>query len=241
MLRRLLWGRPRRRAGLSLALLFFGAFSCFGATATIVLGAPASWFRAREVAALPQPQPAELPGLAPGTAMLVQAQLPPDAPTSTPHGLALFAVEERTRRAPTRQTGEERSPNSGSGSWERVTPPPATVALQLSNAEMLDVQLSPDISLLNGQEIAGETTPQADGSERQRRYVGYLPGRTLTLEGTWEGDNRFTAQVSYAGTPADYVEYRANQPGMMLLYGVLCCLVSLVLLGVGGVLRLAGR
>jgi hypothetical protein len=241
MLRRLLWGRPRRRAGLSLALLVFGAFSCFGATAIIVLGAPASWFRAREVAALPQPQPAELARLAPGTAMLVQAQLPPDAPTSAPHSLALFAVEERTRRAPTRQTGEERSSNNGSGTWERVTPPPATVALQLSNAEMLDVQLSPDISLLNGQEISGETTPQADGSERQRRYVGYLPGRALTLEGTWEGDNRFTAQVSYAGTPADYVEYRANQPGLMLLYGVLCCLVSLVLLGVGGVLRLAGR
>jgi hypothetical protein len=94
---------------------------------------------------------------------------------------------------------------------------------------------------MNGQEIEGETQQQADGSQREQRYVGYLPGRALTLEGTWEGNNRFTADVSYAGAPADYVDYRASQPGMMLIYGLFCCVVSLALLGTGGVMWLMGR
>jgi hypothetical protein len=173
--------------------------------------------------------------------MLLSAQLPPDAPTSAPHGLALFYVEERSSRTPTRQPGEDRPPGSGSGTWERVEPPPATVELRLSNDAPLDVQLAPGVQLLNGQQIEGEPQTQADGSQRERRYVGYLPGRALTLEGTWEGDNRFTASASYAGAPADYVDYRANQPGMMVFYGLFCCVVSVLLLGVGGVLRLVGR
>lgn len=241
MLRRLLWGRPRRHAGLSLVLLFFGAFGCFGAAMAIFLGAPASWLRAREVATLPQPQPAELANLVAGTDMLLSAQVPPARPARAPHGLALFYVEERTRHTSTSQPGEDRSPGSGSGNWQRVVPPPAAVELHLSNGEPLDVQLAPDIQLLNGQEIEGVPQQQADGSLREQRYVGYLPGRVLTLEGTWEGNNRFTAHASYAGAPTDYREYLANQPGLMVFYGLFCCVVSLVFLGVGGVLRLVGR
>lgn len=241
MLRRLLWGRPRREAGLSFILLLFGVFGCFGSTMALLLGAPASWMRAREVASLPQPQPAELTSLAPGSEILLRAQIPSDAPTSTPHDLALFYVEERTSRTPMPQTGEEPPPDSGTGSWERVTPPPAVIELSLSNDEPIDVQLAPDIAFLNGQTIEAEPQQQADGSQRERRYIGYLPGRTLTLEGTWEGDNRFTANVSYAGTPADYADYLADQPGLMVLYGLFCCVVSLGLLIVGGVLRLMQR
>jgi hypothetical protein len=207
----------------------------------IVLGAPTSWMRAREVAALPQPQPDELASLAPGTHILLTAQLPPDAPTSTPHGLALFYEEERTRSAPTRQSGEAPPSSSRSGNWERVSPPPAAVELLLSNNEPLDVQFAPDIQFLNGQEIEGETQQQADGSQREQRYVGYLPGRALTLEGAWEGNNRFTAHVSYAGAPTDYVDYRASQPGMMVFYGLFCCVVSLALIGGGSILWLIGR
>jgi hypothetical protein len=222
-------------------LLFFGVFGCIGASTLILLGAPSSWMRQREVAALPQPQPSELASLAPGTEMLLSAQLPPDAPTSEPHGLALFYVEERARNTPTRQAGEDRSPDSGSRSWERVTPPPAMIEMRLRNDEPLEVQLAPDIQLLNGQEIAGEVQEQADGSERERRYVGYLPGRALTLEGTWEGDDRFTARAAYGGAPADYVDYLASQPGMMVLYGLFCCVISLALVGVGGVMWVMGR
>jgi hypothetical protein len=208
---------------------------------TIALGAPTSWMRAREVAELPQPQPDELASLAPGTHILVSAQLPPDAPTSPPHGLALFYEEERTRGTPTRQSGEDTPSSSGAGNWERAAPPPAEVELLLSNDEPLDVQFAPNVQFMNGQEIEGETQQQADGSQREQRYVGYLPGRALTLEGTWEGNNRFTADVSYAGAPADYVDYRASQPGMMLIYGLFCCVVSLALLGTGGVMWLMGR
>jgi hypothetical protein len=207
----------------------------------LLLGAPASWMRAREVAALPQPQPAELMSLAPGSEILLRAQIPADAPTSTPHGLALFYVEERPDRAPTRQASEDATPDSRSNTWERVTPPPATIELALSNDEPIEVQLPPDISFLNGQTIETEPQQQADGSQREQRYIGYLPGRTLTLEGTWEGDNRFTANVSYAGTPADYADSLANQPGLMVFYGLFCCVVSLGLLIVGGVLRLVQR
>ncbi len=241
MLQRLLWGR--RQAGISLVLLFLGVFGCFGATMAIFLGAPTSWLRAREVAALPQPQPAELASLTPGTTMLLRAQVPPDAPTDAPHGLALFYAEERASRPPTQQAGEDRPPNSNSSAWERVEPPPVQVELLLSNNEPLTVQLTPDIQFLNGQEVevAGEPTQQADDDQRERRYVGYLPGRALTLEGTWEGTNQFTASASYAGAPADYVDYIGDQPGMMVLYGLFCCVVSLVFMGAGGVLWLLGR
>jgi len=239
MLRRLLWGR--RQAGISLVLLFLGVFGCIGATTAIFLGAPASWMRAREVAALPQPQPAELTSMSPGTAMLLRTQVPPDAPTDESHGLALFYVEERASRSPTRQAGEDQAPDSNSRSWERVEPPPVEVELLLSNNEPLDVQLTPDIQFINGQEIAAEPPQQTNGDQRERRYVGYLPGRALTLEGTWEGNNRFTANASYAGAPADYVEYIGDQPGMMVLYGLFCCVVSLVFMGAGGILWLLGR
>lgn len=238
MLRRLLWGRPRRQAGLSLVLLIFGVLGCFGSTMAILLGAPASWLRAREVASLPQPQPEELASLSPGTEMLLLAQLPPDVATSAPHGLALFYVEERNSDPPTRQAVEVSTPDSSIDTWERVTPPPATVELRLSNDEPIDVQLSPNILLLNGQQIEDESQQQADGNQRERRYVGYLPGRALTLQGTWEGKNRFTANVSYAGAPAEYTDYLSDQSGLMMLYGMFCCTISLGLLVVGGVLRL---
>jgi hypothetical protein len=216
-------------------------FGCFGATMAIFFGAPTSWMRAREAAALPQPAPAELASLSSGTAMLLQAQVPPDAPTNEPHGLALFYAEERTSRTPTRQAGDERPPERISSAWERVEPPPVQVELRLSNDEPLNVQLPPNIRFLNGQEIEGEPQQQVDDGQRERRYVGYLPGRSLTLEGTWEGNNRFTANVSYAGTPTDYVDYLDNQSGRMVLSGLFCCVASFVFMGAGAILWLLGR
>ena len=85
----------RRRRGLSVLFLVLGALSCLMFVPATMLGAPFSWVRSREVAALARPEPEALAALAPGTQVLIVAQLPPAAPAG-PHGLALFTVERRS-------------------------------------------------------------------------------------------------------------------------------------------------
>ena len=70
--------------------------------------------------------------------------------------------------------------------------------------------------------------------------MGYLPGQTPTIEGTWEGSGLLTARTGYAGTPADYTAYLARQPWQMLLAGIVCGGLGISLLVVGFALRLVG-
>ncbi len=102
------------------------------------------------------------------------------------------------------------------------------------------VQFSAKTALLNTQQFEpGDQEGSGDGG-RERRYVGYLPGQTLTVEGTWEGNGLLTARSCYAGTPDDYKASLARQPWLMLLTGIICGGLGITLLGVGFALRLLG-
>jgi hypothetical protein len=115
--------------------------------------------------------------------------------------------------------------------------------MQLVNGALLTVQLPQKPSFLEAQRFEEEEAPaKANGPQRERRYVGYLPGQTLTVEGTWEGNDRLTARVFYAGTPDDYLNFLTyTQPGGALMMGAFCSVLGIFLLLAGGVLRLLGQ
>lgn len=183
---------------------------------------------------LPRPEePAELRAFSPGTSVLVVAQLPPDA-TAGPYGLALFYTEYREKSDEDDKTG---TPGGTSSSWRTERPPPARVTMLLEDGTPLLVQISRKTSFLKAQQFEEEDWL----TDKERRYVGYLPGQTLTVEGTWEGNDLLTARTFYAGTPDDYLSFLASQPGVVLLIGMVCGGVGIGLLAIGGILRLLGR
>jgi hypothetical protein len=113
--------------------------------------------------------------------------------------------------------------------------------LLLSNGRPLSVQFSSQTAFLNAQRFEEESVESLVGSGRERRYVGYLPGQALTVEGTWEGGELLTARTCYAGTPEDYSTYLARQPWIMLAAGVTCGGLGVSLLVIGFALRLLGK
>lgn len=174
---------------------------------TIVFGPSYGWIRAREVASLAQPEPSELDTLAPGTRMLIVSQVPPDAPPG-PHGLALFYVEARQQDNAT-QDGKQNASTNRSSAWKMETPPQRTEIL-LTNGKPLSVQFSAKTNFLNAQQF--EEGLEGSGDEKgERRYVGYLPGQTLAVEGAWEGNGLLTVRSCYAGTPDEYAASLARQ------------------------------
>ncbi len=218
-----LWRRRRRSGGLSTLLVILGIFSCITATTLSVIGAPLAWWRAREVASYPQPQPSELGTIAAGTPVLLAARLPVDGAVGA-HGLALYKVEVF------RDAQEDTDTAAG---WRLETPPPARVPLLLADDRRITAQLPENIALTNAETFESE--------ERKVRTIGYLPGQALTVEGTWEGRDLITATSLYAGTPEAYVEYRRNQPGISLLGAGFCGSVSLGLFVVALALHLSGH
>lgn len=231
-----LLGRRRRSSGLSILLLLAGALSCLMAFPTIVFGPSFAWVRAREVASLAQPGPSELDALAPGTRVLIVSQVPPDAPPG-PHGLALFFVETR-QQGTAIQDGEQDLSTNPSSAWQMETPPQRTEIL-LTNGNSLSVQFSAKTNFLNAQQF--EEGLEGSGDENgERRYVGYLPGQTLAVEGIWEGNGLLTARSCYAGTPDEYAASLARQPWLMLLMGLICGGLGISLLGIGFAMRLLG-
>ncbi|MGB0389605.1 MAG: hypothetical protein ACPGWR_32695, partial [Ardenticatenaceae bacterium] len=128
-----------------------------------------------------------------------------------------------------------------------VEPPPPRFEMLLEDGSSLSVQFSPTLrqaqgapSFLNAQSFETEEE-NGQPNRAERRYVGYLPGQTLTVEGRWEGNGLFTADASYAGRPDDYVEYLRTQIGASFLMGIMCGGIGLVLLLVGGFMRMIGR
>lgn len=240
-----LTGRRRRRAGLSVMLLVVGVLGCLCSLQFVVFGVPASWLRAREAAALPRPDPEELFKLLPGTRVLIAARLPPEGPAGA-MGLALFYVEAREPRSASTQSSQERgnSSDSSAASWQLEQAAPPQVELLLPNNAPLLVQIPRAASFLNAQRIeqtARESSASGESARREQRYVGYLPGQTLAIEGTWEGERLLTADTFYAGTPEAYLDSLGSQPGQLLLMAVFCGVVGMLLFGVGAVLRLLGR
>ncbi len=228
--------RRRRQTGLSIFLFIFGIMGAIGGCGMVFIGVPFSLYQATQVATLPQPSPAELQGTSAGTVMLLAAQLPQMTVEET-HGLALFYVETRTTTA-TPTTG---TPESSTTQWEKTQDAPLSETMQLSDGTNLDVQISSAATFYNAEQI--ESTGESDGTtQTERRTVGYLPGQTLTLEGSWEGNNRFIAQNLYAGTPDAYVNFRSvSQPISTLMMGLFCGVIGIILIVVAGGLRITGR
>lgn len=234
-----LLGRRRRSSSLPAFLVLMGALSCLVALPTVVFGPVFGWTRAREVASLAKPEePAELRALPAGTRVLITAQIPPNSPPG-PYGLALYYVEYRQPGTPTPK-GEEGTATA-TPQWQREKAPPEGIDLLLSNGQPLSVQFSSQTAFLNAQRFEEEIVENPVGGERERRYVGYLPGQALTVEGTWEGGDLLTARTCYAGTPEDYSAYLARQPWIMLAAGGVCGAIGVSLLAIGLGLRLLGK
>lgn len=213
----------RRPGGLSTLFILLGIFGCITAATLSVIGAPLAWWRAREVAEYPQPQPSELEMIPPGTPVLLAARLPTDVETIR-HGLALYKVEVLV------ETHDETGTAAG---WRLAMPPPARVRLALVDGHEITVQMPEDVAFANAQTFESE--------DRKERTIGYLPGQALTVDGAWEGANMITAASLYAGTPEAYVDYRRRQPGMSLLGAGFCGSASLGLFVIAAVLRVRGQ
>ena len=218
----------RRRSGVSTLLLIAGAFAALLSLGSMV-SAPLSWFQARAIKNLPQPDAAGLQSLAPGTEAIIALQLGPDEGDAD-HGLGLFYVERsnQSERTPDPEAAGPPPPD-----WVLQTAPAATVDALLLDGTAVKLQLSPDTSFSNAQTI----TAAADES---LRYVGYLPGQALAVHGSWQGDNRIVAEKLHAGTPQAYVERVASVPGFTLIVGFVCGALAIVLLFAGGAMRFAG-
>lgn len=218
----------RRKGGFSTVLLIFGALGCVSALLAMALGAPLAFVNAQQVAGLPRPAPEALPELPLGTRALFVGQLPADSETG-PLGLALYYVE--IERTTTSQEGNTTT------SWEMLGPPPEQVTLILEDGAPLTVRLPEDVDFLN----AHRFDSLADTDTEGRRFVGYYPVETLTIEGTWQGDGQVLAQKLYAGSAADYVRYLRAQPGQTFMGGMLCGGLALLFLIGGAALALIGK
>ncbi|MBN1891016.1 MAG: hypothetical protein JW850_23670 [Thermoflexales bacterium] len=220
--------RPRRkRGGLSLLALLASVLACASGCMLSTLVVYFSWNEARQAAALPQPAPAELRTLQPGTRVLVQARLPFEARDDS--GLTLFYVERQAKKE------GYQTPSPSSQDWQMEQALPASLEMEMADETGLLVQIPPKAACLNAQ-----TVESAD-DDSFYRHVGYLPGQALTVHGTWEGDGVLTAKTFYAGRVDDYLDELAARPGTSLLSGLVCAGVGLALLVVGLVLGVLGR
>ena len=217
----LLGRRGRNRSGAGCLFLVIGAFAALISIGGLV-SAPLSWMDSRSVRRLPQPVATELSTMARGTELLMPAQLPlEDAPDG--HGLVLFYSEALADEdAASEETG-----------WQREPQPQWQTEVRLDDGTLLSVQLPPDAKLQNA-------TTVDDPDDEGRRYVGYLPGQSVILRGSWEGDSLMTADALYAGTIDHFLRYLSRQPGYAVLAGMLCGSIALIFLILGGVLRFVG-
>lgn len=220
--------RRRRRAGIGCLLMGIGLLMSCSASFMLV-SAPVTWWRARSLAALPQPTPAALATLPPGTHIILTAQLPPTMPSDA-NGLVLFYIESLAAATPVSGTPT-------AALWKRILAPPSRVDMRLSTGEPLLAQLPPTVVFLNAQEVALDNKPLG---ESERRAVGYVAGQVLTMQGAWEGNQLFTANELYAGGAKEYLAYWQNLPGLGLLMGSICGGVGLFLLICGALLRFVG-
>ena len=237
---RSLLGIRRRRGGVAVLILLLGLFACVSSCGLTVIAAPAGLVRGIQAGRLPQSSPEELATLTPGSIILINAQIPREAPTAA-HGLALFYEEARTF-GKTSESSETENTNASATDWRTTQAPPSSTTLNLSNGAELTVQIPANPSFLNAEIIDAPETRNEDGSREEARAVGYLPGQTLTIEGTWEGENHLTGREFFAGSTDDYLYYlRFTQPGGILLMGLFCGSVGIILLIIGGGLRILGR
>ncbi len=223
-----LFVRRRSKSGFSIVLLILGGLGCLSSLLAVGLGTPMAFANARQVAALPQPAPDALAGLALGEQALFVGQLP-DSTATGPFSLYLYYFESEVTT--TSESGAETT------RWVRIAPPPEQVTVYLSDGAPLTVRLPADVAFLN----AHRYDAQSDTDQEGRRYVGYHPLTTLTIEGTWQGEGRVLAQQLYAGSAESYLRYLRAQPGQLFMSGMFCGGLALILLLSGALLALMGK
>ncbi len=223
------WGGFFRRGkpGLSVLFLLLGLFACFSGIMTAGWGAPLAWQRAREAAHLPRPDFGGLAALELGARALFRGYLP-ETMAPGPHGLALYYVEAQS------VDSGAATPNAATA-WRRETPPPARIELFIDEGQGLVVQLPETVVFANAQRI------EATEDDATRRYVGYLLGQLLTVEGIWERAGLVTASTLYAGAPEGYLAYLRSQSGQMAFGGALCGALGVLFLFISAALRVAGK
>jgi len=228
-----LLGYRRRRTQISGCVLAVGVLACLSSFLLSTVVVYLNWAGARQAAALPRPNLAELRALSPGTQVLIAASLPVNAPTG-PTGLALFYTER-----PTDWDSESSrpTPSAQSSQWEMASPPPARMDMLLEDGTLLSIQIPQKTSFLNKQTVNLET----GADETPMRHVGYLPGQALTVNSTWEGNDLLTARALYAGSITAYQTYLDSQPGNTLLAGLMCGGTGIGLLVLGIFLKVLGR
>ncbi len=219
-----------RRSGFSLVMFIFAIFACLTGLLATFIGTPLAWQRAQAARRLPRPAAAELESLPPGSRALFIGNLSKDLSSqNAPHGLALYKVESAST-----STTDDEEINPASSAWTLETPPQERVEFLLEENLSVTLQLPEEVNFANAHVFEEEQ----DGV--RRRYVGYLPGQALTVEGVWEGDHLITVQALYAGSPDAYIEYLQGQPAQLAVGGMICGGISLVLLFAAAILRLLG-
>ncbi|MCB0132801.1 MAG: hypothetical protein KDD78_18185 [Caldilineaceae bacterium] len=238
--------RSRRRDGIGCGLLVLGVLAGLMAAMTAI-SAPLAWSDARQVRRLHQPSAAELTALAPGREILLTVTLASEQPALDTE-YALF-YQEQSVRVPDAESGTR---------TEKVKSPPipARVDVLLVDGTPIQLQVASGTTFLNAQSVSRGNLPLALDDDADlaaegappigtvvagsSRVVGYLPGQTLTVRGTWEGRDLLTAETLYAGALDDYLSYVARSPGVQLLMGLGCGGIALMLLLLGGILRFVG-
>lgn len=221
----------RRDTGISFLVLFFGACGLISSCTAVLFGVPLSISRSVDVSNLPQPTAAELVTLPGGTEVIITGQLPTNMDEST-QGLAVYYLETRPLVRST-DSGEMVSSSEG---FERDSLNLTELPFLLSDGHELTVRLPQNVAFSNAERI--ETDP-VDNIEQ--RYVGFGRGQTITIEGRWEGNDRLTADTLYAGTAEDFVSGVQSAPFSFAIYSLICGVISLFLIVIGGVLRFLGR
>jgi hypothetical protein len=190
-----------------------------------------SMAEARRVRNLPRPEPAALARLEPGTRALMMANAPKEVNNEL--GLSVYYVEYR--RIPPGGTPTPSANSDPAYKWQRteVSTSPLTLA---DGGNGVEVRLALDAQLRDA-----EQTTQSWGYDRERRIVGYMPGQALVVDGEWQGNGLFTANVLYPGSISAYVEEASKAPGRIFTGSIVCASFCLLALVAGIVLRILGR
>lgn len=224
--------RRRQPSGVSFLLLFFGVFGLCTGCGGLVFGVPAGFVRAGEVRRMEQPSSAELDSQISGSTIIIAAQIPSDSPATD--GFALFYTEERLSGTP---TADNPDPSLDDRDWMRTEDRTDRLVLVMNDSREITVQFPTTVSFINAQ----ERETDLDGGIRERTTRGYIPGQTLAIEGSWEGDNLLTAKTAYAGTVDEFVSYVGRTPYAVFGGSIFCLILSIAFLGFGGLLRLIRR
>lgn len=221
--------RGRRWNGVSTLLIFFGLFALCTAVMTVFVGVPLSVREAVATRGLPLIAASDLDTLAPGTRGLFVVQIPQDAPVDA---LGLVASRVETRPL-TRPDGSQPLESD----WQTAQVELHTLEVIVpgdGRGQTIALQVAPDTVRRDAQQLADQQEAQ------ELRHSGYLPGQTVTVDGTWSGSGLITAGTISTAAPETYVQQATFLPANLLVGGLVCGGLAVLMLVLGGILRFVG-